>query len=144
MSNDLYQIVYCSRNEIQGTPDEVERQIHSILASARNNNQPSGVTGALLFNGSAFAQVLEGPLGNIEGIFERIQCDDRHSDVTILRNALCQTRAFSEWSMAFADAKSVRTVSGAETTLQAAFSVPGKDGTEIIELLQQLVNRQED
>lgn len=141
---DLYQIVYCSKNGIQGTPVQVEAEIQSILASARQNNQPSGVTGALLFNGTAFAQVLEGPLGRVAQIFEQIQCDQRHSDVTILRNAACRTRAFSEWSMAFADPKAVRTVSGAETTLAAAFADPSEDGMEIIGLLQQLVNLTDD
>lgn len=89
---DLYQIVYCSRNGIQGAAAEVEAEIHSILASARQNNEPSGVTGALLFNGAAFAQVLEGPLGRVSQIFEEIQCDQRHSDVTILQNGACETR----------------------------------------------------
>lgn len=46
--------------------------------------------------------------------------------------------------MAFADPEAVRTVSGAETTLAAAFADPTEDGREIIGLLQQLVNRSED
>ncbi|MCJ2078787.1 BLUF domain-containing protein [Methylobacterium sp. E-016] len=35
-----------------------------------------------MFNAGAFAQVLEGPRRQVEETFERIQCDDRHGDVT--------------------------------------------------------------
>ena len=37
-----------------------------------------------MFNSGCFAQVLEGPHHAIQATFERIQCDERHSDVTVL------------------------------------------------------------
>jgi hypothetical protein len=60
------------------------------------------VTGALLYNRSCFAQVLEGPLHAIERTFERIQRDTRHTDVTVLDLAEITLREFPAWSMAFA------------------------------------------
>jgi hypothetical protein len=137
----VYQIVYCSKNQIAGPPSTVDAEIHSILASARGKNQKAGISGALLFNGTAFAQVLEGPLAAVEEIFEHIQCDDRHSDVVMLRNAPAEERVFSDWSMAYADPQTVHTVPHAEIDLDAAFTSPATSAPMIVDLLKQLVVR---
>ena len=101
MNNALYRLVYCSRNQIRGTQEEIIAEIQSILAVSRQNNPPAGLTGALLFNEGLFAQVLEGPVESVDGTFERIQCDPRHSDVTVLQNGPADHRDFPSWSMAF-------------------------------------------
>ena len=49
------------------------RAIGQILAVSRRNNARAGITGALMYSGSAFAQVLEVPRLAVEAIFERIQ-----------------------------------------------------------------------
>ncbi len=46
-------------------------ELHSILLSARTNDAPASVTGALLYNSGNFAQVLEGPVAAVERIFEK-------------------------------------------------------------------------
>jgi hypothetical protein len=109
------------------------------LATARTKNKQAGISGALLFNGSAFAQVLEGPLEAVEEIFEAIQCDDRHSDVVILRNAEAKARVFSGWSMAYADPASVQEVSQSEIDLDEAFANPAAGAPRIVTLLEHLV-----
>ena len=101
MTDTLYSLAYFSRNAIEGSGPEVQTQIAQILASARRNNAAHGVTGALLFSDGCFAQVLEGPRAEVEGIFEGIQCDPRHCDVTILHLHEVERRSFGEWSMAF-------------------------------------------
>jgi hypothetical protein len=101
MSDPLYSLAYFSRNAIAGSGPEVQAQIAQILASARRNNAGHGVTGALLFSDGCFAQVLEGRRGDVEGVFEAIQCDPRHADVTILHLHEVDRRSFGEWSMAF-------------------------------------------
>jgi hypothetical protein len=101
MSEPLFSLAYFSRNAIEGDGPEVQTQIAQILTSARRNNARHGVTGALLFSDGCFAQVLEGERGNVEGVFESIQCDPRHSDVTILHLHEVDRRSFGEWSMAF-------------------------------------------
>jgi Sensors of blue-light using FAD len=101
MTTPLYRLVYFSRNCIKGTTAEVAAEIDAILQSARRNNATRGVTGALIFNAGIFAQVLEGTLHDIEQIFERIQCDERHGDVQVLAFAQVQDRGFPSWSMAF-------------------------------------------
>jgi blue light- and temperature-responsive anti-repressor len=102
MSAALYRLAYFSRNAMPGDIEEMKREVQHVLVSARRNNEAANITGALLFNESCFAQVLEGPLAAIESTFERIQRDPRHSDVTVLELAPVELREFPNWSMAFA------------------------------------------
>jgi hypothetical protein len=101
MASDLNRLVYYSRNRIPGTSAEVAAGVDAILASAQRNNSQLCVTGALIFNGGIFAQVLEGSRRDIELTFERIQRDERHSDVEVLAFEEVQNRQFPSWSMAF-------------------------------------------
>ena len=101
MNEPLYSLAYFSRNAINGSADEMRSAIAAILAAARRNNARHGVTGALLFSDGCFAQVLEGARGDIETVFEKIQCDARHRDVTIMHLHPVEERSFGEWSMAF-------------------------------------------
>jgi hypothetical protein len=101
MSDPLYSLAYFSRNALEGQGPVVQTQIAQILASARRNNAAVEVTGALLFSDGCFAQVLEGRRSDVESVFENIQCDPRHCDVTILHLHEVERRSFGEWSMAF-------------------------------------------
>lgn len=101
MSN-LYQLSYISKNLIVGDKEALEAQIKSILSSATKNNLKLGITGALLYSGGYFCQVIEGEEENIEDLFESIQIDDRHAQVTVLNFEKIDERSFSQWSMAFA------------------------------------------
>ena len=99
---DLYSIAYISKNTIQGTREEVEAQLEKILASARKNNQALNVTGALLYSGGYFCQVLEGEEETLEELFETIQMDNRHGTVTVLHFNEIESRGFGDWAMALA------------------------------------------
>jgi hypothetical protein len=101
MTKPLFSLAYFSRNAIGGSAEGMQSAIAGILASARRNNARHGVTGALLFSDGCFAQVLEGAREDVELVFETIQCDPRHSEVTIMHLHEVQERSFGEWSMAF-------------------------------------------
>ncbi len=101
MTQPLFSLSYFSRNAIGGGAEAMHAGIADILASARRNNARHGVTGALIFSDGCFAQVLEGTREDVEQVFETIQCDPRHSDVTILHLHEIERRSFGEWSMAF-------------------------------------------
>ncbi len=101
MSTELHSLAYYSRNAIEGTPEQVQAEIATILASARRKNRERGITGALIFSDGLFAQVLEGERDSIEAVFEIIQCDMRHREVTMLHLSPVDERSFGEWSMAF-------------------------------------------
>ena len=99
--SDLYRLVYTSRNLVDGGEEEQKAAIAGLLAVSKRNNARVGVTGALLFNGGSFAQVLEGSRAAVEATFERIQRDPRHSDVSVLQCEPVAARGFPNWSMGF-------------------------------------------
>lgn len=98
----LYNLAYISKNSIKGTPEEIKDEIRDILAAAHRNNPDKGVTGALLYSGGYFCQVIEGPQDVLEELFESIQMDNRHADVTVLHFEPIESRGFNEWAMALA------------------------------------------
>lgn len=100
--SQLYNLAYISKNSIVGSPEEVKTEIRHILAAARKNNPKLGVTGALLYSGGYFCQVIEGPQEVLEELFETIQMDARHKSVTVLHFEPIQTRGFTDWAMALA------------------------------------------
>jgi len=135
----IHKSVYCSRNQIRGTPEEIIREIRIILSSARRNNPRTEVTGALLFNEGLFAQVLEGPVDSVSPIFEIIQRDPRHSDITVLENGEAERRDFPEWSMAFASSKEHSALSSAIPPGGAALSDTSAAGEQVLQLLRNVV-----
>ncbi len=143
MSNEVYRTLYCSRNMIDGQPSQREAAIQQILQMARANNKQHGVTGALLFNGGYFAQVLEGPRSAVERIFERIQRDMRHGDVTVLENGFAAMRDFSEWSMASVRPHSEQEASEVAVSLDRALSEPSASASAVLDLLRDLVAQEE-
>lgn len=101
MTEPLCRLVYYSRNLVVGPDESIKAEVDSILCASRRNNAACGLTGALIFNRGVFAQVLEGPSSAIERTFERIQRDQRHSDVQVLALDAVDQRGFPSWSMAF-------------------------------------------
>lgn len=100
--SELYNLAYISKNTIKGDAKQIKAEITKILASAHKNNPAMGVTGALLYSGGYFCQVIEGPEEVLEELYETIQLDDRHGDVTVLHFEPIEARGFSEWAMALA------------------------------------------
>lgn len=102
MTERIYSLAYISKNKIPGNQSEINEQIKNILSVANCNNPTIGVTGALLYSGGYFCQVIEGPEDALEELFESIQMDHRHGECTILHFEPIDERGFSDWSMAFA------------------------------------------
>ncbi|MEC9369455.1 MAG: BLUF domain-containing protein [Pseudomonadota bacterium] len=99
----LFRLIYYSRNTLAEVEQPRQRaELKAILASAQKNNPPLGVTGALLYNQSYFAQVLEGDRKAVTEVFCRIARDERHSDLVILEGRPITKRRFADWSMCFA------------------------------------------
>jgi hypothetical protein len=145
VTDDLHSLAYVSRSELSGSPEELDAAVRSILESARRNNRVSGVTGALLFSEGWFAQILEGPLEAIELVFETIQCDPRHSQITVLHFHPVPYRSFPAWSMAYV---------GADSEMQArseALGMPSSSceipvlemGKSFVGVLQDYITRQQ-
>lgn len=138
MNNDLFRIVYCSRNAIPAQASEAE--IDQILAASRRNNARDGVTGALLYNQGIFAQTLEGPFEAVQGAFERIQADDRHAELVVLEAKTVPNRVFAEWAMALARPEDP---AGANKVLTRALANDGSGApADVLVLLDLLVRRE--
>ena len=139
MSGDIYKILYCSKNLIEGEHAKQDAEISQILQAARRNNKEQNVTGALFFNSSYFAQALEGPKLAIERIFEKIQRDPRHGEVTVLSSQTSGQRDFPEWSMAHVAPPDETTSASMAVALDSAFSHPGGSADGVLSLLRSLV-----
>ena len=139
MNSDVFRILYCSRNLIEGAPALQFSEIDQILTTARTNNSLHQVTGALLFNSGYFAQVLEGPRLAIERIFEKIQRDQRHGEVTVLESGQTARRDFPDWSMAYVQPPSEAHATDLATALDQAMLHPAASGSAVLDLLRALV-----
>jgi len=139
MSGDIYKIIYCSKNLIEGEHAKQDAEISQILQAARRNNKEQNVTGALLFNSSYFAQALEGPKLAIEQIFEKIQRDPRHGEVTVLSSQTGGQRDFPEWSMAHVAPPDEAASASMAVVLDTALSHPAASADGVLGLLRSLV-----
>lgn len=138
---DLYHLAYISKNAINGPPEAVEAEIRDILRVAQRNNPAKGVTGALLFSGGYFCQVIEGPLEALEDLFETIQMDARHSNAAVLHFEPIQQRGFQEWAMALAGIEDsarfdIESIRASKDELAMAES-----GRHLVTVLEQLVSQ---
>ncbi|MBL0914205.1 MAG: BLUF domain-containing protein [Sphingopyxis sp.] len=78
-----------------------DEDIAAILLTSRRNNARTGLTGALIYNGHNFMQLLEGPAKDVDVCLDAIRADPRHSGMTEVRRRTVETRDFAEWSMLY-------------------------------------------
>lgn len=97
----LIHIIYSSAATNPFEPED----LLTLLGRSRTNNASLNISGMLLHIEGSFLQILEGREVDIDALFETISDDPRHGNVvTIVRETIPQ-RAFSDWSMGFADVK---------------------------------------
>ena len=93
----MHQLVYISTCRGEVSPE----LLAEILRVSRINNARSAVSGLLVSGGTRFLQVLEGPVREVTGTYERIKNDDRHFACVVLSSRSVSSRAFGDWSMAY-------------------------------------------
>jgi hypothetical protein len=93
----LYHLVYQST----ATLPMGDKELEALLKQSRNWNSQHQLTGILLYSEHSIMQVLEGPKDEVFYIFNRIEKDIRHQNVTKLADGEIQQRNFSQWSMGF-------------------------------------------
>jgi hypothetical protein len=93
----LERLVYTSRaTDVMGTLGLFE-----LLNQARHKNASLGVTGHLLYMDSTFTQCIEGPASSIENLWQSLQRDPRHEQISLIERGPVKERRFDEWAMAF-------------------------------------------
>lgn len=75
--------------------------LEEMLCLARERNEKAEISGLLLYSDGNFLQYLEGPRGNVTPVWEAIQRDKRHRQLTVLLDRSAVQREFDGWSMAF-------------------------------------------
>jgi hypothetical protein len=78
-----------------------DADIAELLTHARANNEAHGLTGALLYRGERFIQILEGPDAEVRERFAVISADPRHRNVSSMREMWIPERQFPEWTMGY-------------------------------------------
>jgi len=79
------------------------KALEEMVDAANSKNRHSDVTGILLFNGTHFFQLLEGPAEKVAAIYERICYDPRHHNVVELLSDHGPSRRFGNVGMELFD-----------------------------------------
>lgn len=95
----LLSLLYVSKSTIP--PKQADEVVRQIVAFAEKANKKIAVTGALVFTGTYFAQIIEGDLANMEGLLAKIEQDARHDNLKVIERTIICSRRFSVWSMAY-------------------------------------------
>lgn len=91
----LFELAYISRETKRLDLDALTDLLHA----ARKFNKVNNITGMLLYNEGEFIQILEGDELTVGALFEKIQMDDRHTEVNPLFFREKEKRNFSDWAM---------------------------------------------
>ena len=78
-----------------------DRQIASIVRTSQINNEQLGITGILLYNSGNFMQLIEGEEEKVEGLYEKVKEDRRHTGVTLLLKEAITHKNFDNWVMGY-------------------------------------------
>jgi len=94
----LFHLIYASAARWPHSRQE----LMALLEVARTRNSELGVTGMLLYSEGSFFQVLEGEQATLESLFAVIRNNPRHERITKIIQEPIPSRAFGDWSMAYA------------------------------------------
>ena len=90
----LVRLLYASR-----AVDPAPSAVDAILASAREHNPASGITGILCHGGGIFLQDIEVGRESVNALYAQILADERHRDVQLLHFEEISERRFGCWTM---------------------------------------------
>lgn len=77
--------------------------LRDLLTQARENNRARAITGALLFDGERFIQLVEGATGVIHELAQRLREDPRHHDFTVLGEGPVVARRHRRWTAGYVE-----------------------------------------
>ncbi len=99
-------VIYASVAE-EGTSEE---NVADIVEQAEAANSRAGITGALVFDGKRFCQLLEGDEQAVMATLERIYGDTRHRDIDVIGSSPATERRFPGWAMLRIDDSEFQTI----------------------------------
>ena len=84
-SEQPFQLLYVSTL----APDASDEVVAEIVAVSRPRNLACEISGALLFDGARFCQLLEGTETQVRLLMRSIEIDARHNNVNVLAASYC-------------------------------------------------------
>lgn len=95
----LSRLLYISESRIDG-PD-LFNAVSQITSVSKVKNISLALTGTLLFTGTHFVQILEGPSESIDQMMISLDADRRHANIAVIIRSRINVRRFTDWSMAY-------------------------------------------
>ncbi len=95
--------MFCLVYRSVALPSFKKNELNEMLHKARVNNSRDGITGCLLFYEGEFIQYIEGTQLKVLNLFDKINTDNRHEDITLLAHGERDSREFNNWEMAYED-----------------------------------------
>ena len=95
----LISLLYISSSSLAA--EEASHEVARIVATSRAYNATVDITGALLFTGTHFAQILEGDEAVVDALLDKLHLDPRHRDILIVQRGPATVRRCSGWNMAY-------------------------------------------
>ncbi len=95
----LRTLMYISSSQL--SESIAEREVQSIVAASLANNSTAGLTGALVFSGRYFVQILEGSNEAINALMGALRGDARHKELVVISDHPIEVRKFAKWRMAY-------------------------------------------
>lgn len=95
----LTTLIYASKSRL--APETAQDEVAQLVARARRWNSEAGITGALLFDGAHFVQVIEGSAASIDQLFLKLWADPRHDGLVVAKHGPLAERQFSAWSLGY-------------------------------------------
>lgn len=93
----MHHIIYMS----SATQSMSDDELALLLEQCRRNNEQLRITGALVYGGGQFMQIMEGDKATVQALYEKVEADARHTGVMKLADKDIPHRSFGSWSMAF-------------------------------------------
>lgn len=109
--------------------------MQNLLRAAQTRNQALGLTGILLYDRGTYFQWLEGPPEGLNRVWDSIERDPRHRNISVLRNEPIGDRLFDGWDL--------RLAHGSQVRIDAAIAAMEHSSERMIQVLrkpQSLVN----
>ena len=95
----MERLLYVSQSKINEA--EASSVVARIVATSIERNKEHNLTGALIFTGTHFAQVLEGSQKNLDDFMVKIKNNPSHGSMRVIDRSPITERQFGHWSMAY-------------------------------------------
>lgn len=131
----LFYLVYISQSQIEARAATAE--LLSIVSVSTAYNLANGLTGALVFTGKHFAQLLEGTEASVREIMDHIRRDPRHARLKVITESAVDRRRFTGWSLAYSGQSTY-----AERFVVQALAGKDQNAVKLIRLMLELAHAQ--